>query len=203
MTIKRLYLIVCVSAVIIAAASLFSVGFTVDTSSRARDRLSAEISSLTSRRENLEAQNEEMTAKLDELETELSTKDTVNNYYMEYQKTHDDLSAEIEGLKKQSAALDAEIAEKEAEAEKAGKIKGTVRGKTYSLMKNETYTCPDKIPAGRYIVSGRGTVVISAANGKTRAAENLDVAYNNSYTFDLKDNEKIKPSENVTLTELK
>lgn len=203
MTIRKLYLIVFISVTVIAAASLFAIGFTADTASRAKDRLSTEISSLTSRRENLEAQKEEMSAKLSELETELSNTDTVNNYYMEYQKTYDNLSAEIEELKKQSADLDAEITEKEAEAEKAGKIKGTIRGKTYSLNKNETYTCPDKIPAGRYIVSGRGTVVIYASNGKTRAAENLDVAYNNSYTFDLKDKEKIKPSENVTLTELK
>lgn len=203
MTVKKLYLILFISAAVIAAALLFTVGFTADTASRAKDRLGTEISLLNSKRENLEKQKEEMTEKLSGLETELSTKDTVNNYYMEYQKTFDTLTAEIESLKNQSAALDAEITEKEAEAEKAGKIKGTIRGKTYSLSKNETYTCPDKIPAGRYIVSGRGTVVITAANGKTRAAENLDVAYNNSYTFDLKDREKIKPSENVTLTELK
>lgn len=203
MTVKKLYLILFISAAVIAAALLFTVGFTADTASRAKDRLGTETSLLNSKRENLEKQKEEMTEKLSGLETELSTKDTVNNYYMEYQKTFDTLTAEIESLKNQSAALDAEITEKEAEAEKAGKIKGTIRGKTYSLTKNETYTCPDKIPAGRYIVSGRGTVVITAANGKTRAAENLDVAYNNSYTFDLKDREKIKPSENVTLTELK
>lgn len=203
MTTKRLYLILFISAAVIAAAVLFAAGFTADTASKARDRLDTEIASLASGRTSLEARKDEITAKLSELETELSTKDTVNNYYMEYQKTFDTLSAEIEELKKQSAALDSEISEKEAEAEKAGKIKGTVRGKTYSLAKNETYTCPDKIPAGRYIVSGRGTVVITASNGKTRAAENLDVAYNNSYTFDLKDREKIKPSENVTLTELK
>lgn len=203
MTVKKLYLILFISAAVIAAALLFTVGFTADTAARAKDRLGTEISLLNSKRENLEKQKEEMTEKLSGLETELSTKDTVNNYYMEYQKTFDTLTAEIESLKNQSAALDAEITEKEAEAEKAGKIKGTIRGKTYSLTKNETYTCPDKIPAGRYIVSGRGTVVITAANGKTRAAENLDVAYNNSYTFDLKDREKIKPSENVTLTELK
>lgn len=203
MTVKKLYLILFISAAVIAAALLFTIGFTADTAARAKDRLGTEISLLNSKRENLEKQKEEMTEKLSGLETELSTKDTVNNYYMEYQKTFDTLTAEIESLKNQSAALDAEITEKEAEAEKAGKIKGTIRGKTYSLTKNETYTCPDKIPAGRYIVSGRGTVVITAANGKTRAAENLDVAYNNSYTFDLKDREKIKPSENVTLTELK
>lgn len=203
MTVKKLYLILFISAAVIATALLFTIGFTADTAARAKDRLGTEISLLNSKRENLEKQKEEMTEKLSGLETELSTKDTVNNYYMEYQKTFDTLTAEIESLKNQSAALDAEITEKEAEAEKAGKIKGTIRGKTYSLTKNETYTCPDKIPAGRYIVSGRGTVVITAANGKTRAAENLDVAYNNSYTFDLKDREKIKPSENVTLTELK
>lgn len=203
MTVKKLYLILFISAAVIAAALLFTIGFTANTAARAKDRLGTEISLLNSKRENLEKQKEEMTEKLSGLETELSTKDTVNNYYMEYQKTFDTLTAEIESLKNQSAALDAEITEKEAEAEKAGKIKGTIRGKTYSLTKNETYTCPDKIPAGRYIVSGRGTVVITAANGKTRAAENLDVAYNNSYTFDLKDREKIKPSENVTLTELK
>lgn len=203
MTVKKLYLILFISAAVIATALLFTIGFTADTAARAKDRLGTEISLLNSKCENLEKQKEEMTEKLSGLETELSTKDTVNNYYMEYQKTFDTLTAEIESLKNQSAALDAEITEKEAEAEKAGKIKGTIRGKTYSLTKNETYTCPDKIPAGRYIVSGRGTVVITAANGKTRAAENLDVAYNNSYTFDLKDREKIKPSENVTLTELK
>lgn len=203
MTQKKLLLIILLSCAVVTAAIAFAAGFGVDTASRARTRLSTETASLESRRKNLETQKDEMTEKLDELKTELSTKDNVNSYYMEYQKSFDALTLETDSLKKQSEQLDAEIAEKEAEAEKAGKIKGTLRGKTYSLNKNETYSCPDKIPEGRYIISGRGTVVIYSSNGKTRAAENLDVAYNNSYTFDLKKNEKIKPSENATLTELK
>lgn len=203
MTQKKFYLILLISAAAVTALSAFGIGFGIDTSSRARDRLGIEIASLEDKKNELETKKEEINTQLAELETELSTKSTVNNYYMEYQKTYDRLTSEIASLQKQSEELDAEISQKEAEAEKAGKIKGTVRGKTYSLNKDEIYTCPDKIPAGRYIVSGHGTVVIYASNGKTRIAENLDVAYNNSYTFDLKDREKFKVSANAALTELK
>ncbi len=191
---KKIYITILASVTAAASIISFTTGFCVDTSIRAKDRLRTEISSLEKRRANLDEKKEELSTKLLELETELSSKDTVNNYYMEYQKTHDQLTADITELQKQSSAL---------EAEKAGRIKGTIRGKTYSITKDEMYTCPDKIPSGRYIVTGRGTVVIYGTNGKTRAAENLDVSYNNSYTFDLKDKEKFKVNENASLTELK
>ncbi len=200
---KKIYITILASVTAAASIISFTTGFCVDTSIRAKDRLRTEISSLEKRRANLDEKKEELSTKLLELETELSSKDTVNNYYMEYQKTHDQLTADITELQKQSSALDEEITKKEAEAEKAGRIKGTIRGKTYSITKDEMYTCPDKIPSGRYIVTGRGTVVIYGTNGKTRVAENLDVSYNNSYTFDLKDKEKFKVNENASLTELK
>ena len=76
-------------------------------------------------------------------------------------------------------------------------------GKTYTLKKDQSYTCPSEIPAGRYIATGTGTLVIYSSSGKARVSEDLAVAYNNSYSFTLSEKEKIKATDDIKLTEIK
>lgn len=203
MTQKRLYLISASVITAVIALILFLVGFNVNTRSIAKEKLESEITVLKKKTDDLQAQKEEIQQQISDIETELSTKSTINNYYMEYKKTHDELTNEIADLKKQSADLDAEIKIKQQELEETSGISEGKRGKSYILKKDTIYTCPDKIPAGRYTVSGSGTLVISSSTGKVRATQNLDVAYNNAYTFNLSDKEQIKVTSEVTITELK
>lgn len=203
MTQKRIHIIILSAVTLLIAAAAFWIGFRINATTLARERLIREVSSIEKNTEALKKSNEELTDSISDLDAELSTKDTINDYYMEYQKQHDQLTDDINSLKEQSASLDSQIDEKRGTLDRNSGVKSGDKGKTYSLKKDEIYTCPDKISAGRYTVTGSGTIVIYSSSGRPRATENLDVAYSNSYTFDLKEKEQIKVSGNATLTEIK
>lgn len=200
---RKTYLICLVSAAVIVCMAVFALFWGVSERQKAVPLLREEIDALALGTESAENENKQLLAELDEVNTELSSKDTVNSYYMEYKKTHDDLTIEIEDLKKQSASLDAEIAEVR---KKSGGIEGLIdgkKGKTYTLSPNEVYACPSKIPSGRYTASGSGNFTVLTSSGSARISQNLDVAYGHAYTFNLADTEKIKVTGSVTLTEIK
>ncbi len=203
MTKKILYIIMLAVLTVLISAGLFAIGFTHNLSSLARAKLSEETKMIEDGISAMEPQKAELSQKVEDIETELSTKTTVNNYYMEYQQTYETLKSEIDELKKQSEQLDSEIEAKKQELSSVSGVKSEETGKTYALKNDEVYSCPDKIPEGRYTASGSGTIIISSSTGKTRATKNLDVAYDNSYTFNLSDKEQIKVTGSVKLTELK
>ncbi|MCD8181380.1 MAG: hypothetical protein LUF26_07880 [Firmicutes bacterium] len=203
MTRKRLYIIIICAATALIAAALFFIGFRLNSKSLARVELTEEISELETGITELEAQKEELSQQISEIETELSNKSTINNYYMEYQKEYDALKSETEDLKTQINEIDSEIESASAKLDSLSGITEETKGKTYTLTSDEIYTCPDKIPAGRYTAVGSGTLIITSSSGSTRVTQNLDVSYNNSYTFDLSEYEKIMVTGEVELTELK
>lgn len=203
MTKKKLYIISLAAFTIIVSAVLFMWAYNTNAKGRARPTLYDEITAFEESTEKVKTHNEELEKQIEDIETELSSKDTVNSYYMEYKKTHDDLTVEVESLKKQSDDLDDEIEKKRRESGGIENLTEGKKGKTYSLTADEIYTCPDKIPAGRYTAKGSGTFTIMTSSGKARVSQNLDVAYDNSYTFNLTDKERIRVTGEVTLTELR
>ncbi len=202
MTRKKLFVILISFITAVCAAALFLVPFYLRAGGEARVSLASEYGEIKKDTEELEAEEDEIKKQIEDIDTQLSTKDTVNNYYMEYKDAHDALVNEIADMKKESARLDEEINKERAELEKSAGVSDERTGKTYTLEKSKTYSCPDDIPSGRYAASGKGNIVITSSVGKIRASYNLDVAYNNEYTFNLSDKEKIKTSSEVTLTEL-
>ncbi len=203
MTQKKLYLIVISALTLIIAVILFSVTFHINTSSISKEKLASEISVLEKSSSELKSEKEQLEQQISDIDTELSTKTTINNYYMEYKKTYDALTSEISDLKNQSAQLDTEINEKKKELNDNSSVKEEKKGKSYTMKKDEIFTCPDKLPAGRYIVSGKGTFTITSSAGKVRVTQNLDVATDNSYTFNISEKEQIRSTGDVTVTELK
>ena len=199
---KKTYIIVMSSVTFILAVVIFAAAMVLPSSKAASKRLAGEIQSLNASTENLNDEMDEIQKQIDDTDTKLSTKDTINNYYLEYKSKRNELTKEVEDLKKQSSELDAQIEKKRIELENSSGVKTEKRGKTYTLEKNKTYSCPDNLPAGRYVASGSGTIVIISSSGQTRAAQNLAVSYNNSYTFNLGDKERIKSDANITLTEI-
>lgn len=199
---KRVHLIIASSITVMLAAVFFFVGSYISSGRSAREKLEREIVTLNAETKKLGEETDEILSSIDDLDTQLSTRRTVNSYYMEYKKVYDKLSGEVEDLKTQSAKLDSEIESKRNTLEEASGVKTEKRGKSYTLEKNKSYSCPAEIPAGRYTVSGSGTLVITSSSGQVRATQNLDVAYNNSYTFNLSDKERIKSSERVKITQL-
>lgn len=203
MTDKKKYIILISSLTVIIGAAVFASAFTFGARRDARESLETEKASLENAVSESEGRIEELTKKLNDTETELSTENTINNYYMEYQKTYDELKRSVEELKQQSAQLDSDIDSKTAELAALSGVKSEKNGRAYTLTSDKTYSCPDDIPEGRYTASGSGTIIISTAAGKTRATKNLDVMYDNSYTFNLSEREQIKVTGRVRLTELK
>lgn len=199
---KKLYIIILSAMTLILSAAAFMLSFKLNTKSIARENLKIEISDLQAASSDMKNDKADISNSINNLDADLNTKDTINQYYIEYKKTNDELKSTIEDLNSQSAALDESIKNKKQELV-ASDIKTETKGKSYTLNSNGIYTCPDKLPEGRYIASGSGSIIIYASNGSPRVNENLDVAYDNSYTFDLKNNEQIRVTDSVTVTELK
>lgn len=200
---RKIYLMSLAALTVLVAAAVFIGGYILSARSAAKPRLNEAVAEVKKNSADIQAVNDDLQSKIDDADTELSTEDTVNNYYMEYKKTHDSLENEVVELKKQNAALDDELSKKEGSA---GEIEGLNRGTTgnqYALKKDKSYACPKDVPAGRYTAKGKGTFAVITSEGKARVSQNLDVSYDNSYTFNLSDGESIKTGGDVTLTELK
>ncbi|MBQ2664015.1 MAG: hypothetical protein IJH36_07225 [Clostridia bacterium] len=202
MTQKKLFIILLAILTVAVTTVLSIAAFSVSTSNAAREDVAREAKRLSEMTDVVNADIKNVKNELGTIEAELSTSDTVNNYYMEYKKTHDSLTQEISELKGRLEALDNELETRRQENGK-GVISGTKTGKKYTLNANESYSCPDKIPAGRYTAKGGGTLTIINSAGQTRVSQNLSVAYDNSYTFNLSEKEKLQVTDSVTLTELK
>ena len=199
---KRVYIILTSSLTVILAAVFFFIGYSVPTGHEASKQLQQEIVRIDTDVAKINAETGEIQKQIDDIDAQLDAESAVNEDYVEYKNTRDTLMSEIEALKKHSVELDEEIEQKQIILQEASGVLDEKKGKSYALEANKTYSCPNESPAGRYIVSGSGTLVITAADGKTRATQNLDVSYNNTYTFNLADNEKIKSGAAVNITQL-
>ena len=191
MTQKKLYVIILSFFTIIIGVVCFSLGNYFDTNSLATEKLKTQISAL-------EENTSSLTDTKNDLESQITT---VNNYFMEAKKKNDELKNDITELNQKSSELDSQIEELQNQNSSLQATEKT--GKTYTLKKDQSYTCPSEIPAGRYIATGTGTLVIYSSSGKARVSEDLAVAYNNSYSFTLSEKEKIKATDDIKLTEIK
>lgn len=201
MTQKKLYVIILSFFTIIIGVVCFSLGNYFDTNSLATEKLKTQISALEENTSSLTDTKNDLESQINDLNSELSTKNTVNNYFMEAKKKNDKLKNDITELNQKSSELDSQIEELQNQNSSLQATEKT--GKTYTLKKDQSYTCPSEIPAGRYIATGTGTLVIYSSGGKARVSEDLAVAYNNSYSFTLSEKEKIKATDDIKLTEIK
>ena len=203
MTRKKLFIILLSVFTAAASAAVGTAAFRADAKKDAEALLDAEISEITADTDSVTADSEAIKEQISAADAELGTRDTVNGYYMEYKKTHDSLTEEISELQSRIEQLDRDIEAKKSEAGISGDAAKTEKGKKYALKGNESYSCPDKIPAGRYVAEGSGQLTVLNSTGRARISQNLTVAYDHTYTFDLFDGEKVQVSEDITLTELK
>lgn len=200
---EKLYIIILAVLTLVLSAAAFIFSFNLSTKSAASTLLRNETSVLRSSSSDMMNEKADLTNTVNNVTADLSAKDTINQYYVEYKKKNEELQSTITDLKSKSAELDDSIKAKRQEVSSASSVKTETKGKSYTLKANEIYTCPSKLAAGRYTASGSGTLVIYSSNGSARVNENLDTAYKNSYTFDLKENEQIRTSAEITLTEIK
>ena len=133
----------------------FSLGNYFDTNSLATEKLKTQISALEENTSSLTDTKNDLESQINDLNSELSTKTTVNNYFMEAKKKNDELKNDITELNQKSSELDSQIEELQNQNSSLQATEKT--GKTYTLKKDQSYTCPSEIPAGRYIATGTGT----------------------------------------------
>ena len=186
MTQKKLYVIILSFFTIIIGVVCFSLGNYFDTNSLATEKLKTQISALEENTSSLtDTKNDDvfsssadtkndLESQINDLNSELSTKTTVNNYFMEAKKKNDKLKNDITELNQKSSELDSQIEELQNQNSSLQTTEKT--GKTYTLKKDQSYTCPSEIPAGRYIATGTGTLVIYSSGSKARVSEDLAVA---------------------------
>ena len=202
MTKKKLFIILLAAFTAAASTAAGIFAFGAGAKREAAARLETETTDIKADTETITAESEKIKEQISAVDADLSTRDTVNGYYMEYKKTHDSLTEEISSLQSKIEQLDRDIEAKKSEMGNADTGE-TKKGKKYSLSAGESYSCPDKIPAGRYVAEGEGQLTVLNSAGRARISQNLSVAYDHTYTFDISKGEKIRVSEDITLTGLK
>ncbi len=202
MTKKKLFIILLAAFTAAASTAAGIFAFGASTKREAAAQLETETTDIKADTETITAESEKIKEQISAVDADLSTRNTVNGYYMEYKKTHDSLTEEISSLQSKIEQLDRDIEAKKSETGDSDTGE-TKKGKKYSLSAGESYSCPDKIPAGRYVAEGEGQLTVLNSAGRARISQNLSVAYDHTYTFDISKSEKIRVSEDITLTELK
>lgn len=202
MTQKKLYITLFAALILVISSVAGMMAHRISSSSAAKPLLEKEISQLAADTEKLMSDTDELRKEMGEVLAGLEEKDSVNSQYMEHKKKHDELAAEVSEFENRLSELNAETEAVQKELD-TSTVTENKTGKRYSLAANETYSCPDKIPENRYVAKGTGTLTVLTSSGQTRISQNLDVAYNSSYTFNLSRGERLHVTGNVTLTELK
>lgn len=202
MTQKKLYITLFAALILVISSVAGMMAHRISSSSAAKPLLEKETSQLAADTEKLMSDTDELRKEMGEVLAGLEEKDSVNSQYMEHKKKHDELAAEVSEFENRLSELNAETEAVQKELD-TSTVTENKTGKRYSLAANETYSCPDKIPENRYVAKGTGTLTVLTSSGQTRISQNLDVAYNSSYTFNLSRGERLHVTGNVTLTELK
>ena len=109
MTQKKLYVIILSFFTIIIGVVCFSLGNYFDTNSLATEKLKTQISALEENTSSLTDTKNDLESQINDLNSELSTKTTVNNYFMEAKKKNDELKNDITELNQKSSELDSQI----------------------------------------------------------------------------------------------
>lgn len=202
MTQKKLYITLFAALILVISSVAGMMARRISSSSAAKPLLEKETSQLAADTEKLMSDTDELRKEMGEVLAGLEEKDSINSQYMEHKKKHDELAAEVSEFENRLSELNAETEAVQKELD-TSTVTENKTGKRYSLAANETYSCPDKIPENRYVAKGTGTLTVLTSSGQTRISQNLDVAYNSSYTFNLSRGERLHVTGNVTLTELK
>lgn len=202
MTQKKLYITLFAALILVISSVAGMMAHRISSSSAAKPLLEKETSQLAADTEKLMSDTDELRKEMGEVLAGLEEKDSVNSQYMEHKKKHDELAAEVSEFENRLSELNAETEAVQKELD-TSTVTENKTGRRYSLAANETYSCPDKIPENRYVAKGTGTLTVLTSSGQTRISQNLDVAYNSSYTFNLSRGERLHVTGNVTLTELK
>lgn len=202
MTQKKLYITLFAALILVISSVAGMMAHRISSSSAAKPLLEKETSQLAADTEKLMSDTDELRKEMGEVLAGLEEKDSINSQYMEHKKKHDELAAEVSEFENRLSELNAETEAVQKELD-TSTVTENKTGKRYSLAANETYSCPDKIPENRYVAKGTGTLTVLTSSGQTRISQNLDVAYNSSYTFNLSRGERLHVTGNVTLTELK
>lgn len=198
---RKIYLIAASLITVILAALVFFSGSSFSVNRIARSQVKKETASLKSSEEKYLKEADSLKSQIDSLAEGLEDGREINKEFIALKKENDTLKSTIKALELESRQLDVSINEQKNKLE-ASKTVTERDGGSYRIEKDRAYRSPSDIPSGRYRVSGSGTLIIYSSNGRARETENLDSAHDNSYTFNLEENESIKVTGDALLTEI-
>lgn len=168
----------------------------------AKKELKSEISLLQSENYRLEKKQSDLKDDISDIEEEIDSKNEIADEAAEYIAEYENLKTGVDEAEKSLSEINASIERKQTYLKQSKTIKRLSEGeKLYAS--DETLKCPSDIPAGRYIASGDGNLLVYNTSNSLRLSENLESIETNSFTFDISAGESVKAAGSATLTELK
>lgn len=199
---QRVFLyITIISAVILTAAALF-LGRVLHTNSLAKQAVRAETELLAAENEALETRRSFLEADVSAKTDDSDEKERLNKQITEITDKINEINSALNTAKRDLSDAKTERDAVNAEYNKMKNGISPSKG-TAKKLSDIRLLCPAQITEGRYVVSGSGTVTVTAITGSARISEKLSDIDTNSYTFDLETGERLDVLGNVTITELK
>lgn len=188
---------------VIAGILLFQSGYSTDLSRQAHLKLNEDISQLNTEKINAERETELVQTDIDNIDKSISGQSFLNEHIEENRLLYAELVQNISDAKDESAKLDGEIEEKQNTLNMLSGISDKESGSSKTLKPNSVYMCPNDIEPGRYRVKGNGTLLVYGRSNSLRISENLEMLDDNSFTFDLEENERIKLDTEMQIVKMK
>lgn len=199
---QRLFLyITAVSAIFLSAAAIFA-GISLHTRSLAMRELKKDTALLVTENEALKTRRDFLYSDVSSKSDNSLQKDTLNKNITNLTEKLAEAKSELSAVSLELNSLNTKNAETNKLCTALSRGMNPVKG-AYQNADSTRLMCPAQIRAGRYIVTGSGTITVISPSGAARISENLSEVETNSYTFDLENNEEIETHGAITITELK
>ena len=188
---KKLYCIILAAVTVLVSVGAYFGGRKHSLNTRAMSVLRSEISSLTNEYNAKKSQNEASQKQKKDLQKQISEKSHINKEIAQSVSELEDVKKSTEDTKNQISEKKSLVEEQEKRLSEIKQITAAAKGKRLSLREG-VYRCPEEIAEGRYTVSGSYTIVLYDSSGKAKMSENLSKLDGSTFTFDIKDGEKIR-----------
>lgn len=196
-------LIYCISLAAVTAllsVAAYHLGSAYSIHSKASFLLKKEISEIKNENQKISSEKEMLEKQKNTLNSQLEEKSHLNKELETSLKEADKIKSDIKTASAESEKLDTELEEKQEQLDKLKKVENAKTPKRLSV-KEGSYSCPENIPEGRYIVSGSNTILLYSSSNQLRLTEDLSRLDGHTFTFDIAGGEKLRVVSNTVTHE--
>lgn len=188
---KIIYCAVLAAVTLGLSFGAYHLGVTVNIHSRANALMNNSLTDLNNEYNNAKSKKEMLEKQKKELNSQIKGKASVNKDIEKSTKEIDSMNDEIESAKDKINDLDKQISDKNKELDDTEKILSSASGKKFNAGAG-TYTCPENIEPGRYVISGDYKLIIYTEANSPKISEDLSRLETKSFVFTISDGEKIR-----------